>query len=175
MILKIFDFDGSLIDSLTPEVGIPMYEAKKGVPYPAKGWWGRKESLDSTVLDIKPIEVVAERYRYYITNDAEDLFLVTGRLKHLEKQVKHILDENNFKFTKVITNNTNLPTEKYKLKVFEELLSQKKYDEIHIYEDREKHIDLFIEFFKSKKIPFIFNKVANVDGEFKVEVTKYGI
>lgn len=174
-ILKIFDFDGTMIDSLTPEIGIPMYEKNKGVPYPAKGWWGRKESLDTTALDIKPIKPVADAYQEYKKNDPNDIYLVTGRLNHLEKEVKTILSDNGFEFDDVITNGTHLPTELYKIKIFKELISKEKYDEIHIYEDREKHIDMFIEYFKSTQIPFVFNKVVKLENEFKVEVTKYGV
>ena len=36
-----FDFDGTLMNSPTPENGKIIYKEKTGVNYPYEGWWGR--------------------------------------------------------------------------------------------------------------------------------------
>lgn len=174
-ILKIFDFDGTLIDSLEPEIGKKQYLEKSGKEYPHEGWWGKSESLNIDYLDIKPIEPVLEYYKNYSINDKDHLYLITGRLVKLEKEVKRILEANGLEFTEIILNSSGKPTEFYKLDVFKRLISEGSFDEIHIYEDREKHIELFLEYFKSTNIPFVFNKVVKDGSNFIIEVLKHGV
>lgn len=47
--IAIFDFDGTLIDTDTPESGKPLWLEEFGFEWPFKGWWGRPESLDSRI------------------------------------------------------------------------------------------------------------------------------
>ena len=47
--IVIFDFDGTLIDTDTPESGKTLWEKEFGFEWPFKGWWGRAESLDSRI------------------------------------------------------------------------------------------------------------------------------
>lgn len=37
--LAIFDFDGTTMDTLYPEIGRPIYKEKTGEDWPFKGWW----------------------------------------------------------------------------------------------------------------------------------------
>ena len=50
--LAVFDFDGTLFDSPEQEDGMRIWSQKTGQQYPHKGWWGRRESLDSDIFDI---------------------------------------------------------------------------------------------------------------------------
>ncbi len=43
--ISIFDFDGTLIDTMTPEQGKKIYKEKTGKEWKYKGWWGKIESL----------------------------------------------------------------------------------------------------------------------------------
>ena len=56
--LIIFDLDGTLMNTPSPEEGKPLWEKHYGEKYPHIGWWGRKESLDTNVFNIKPIPSV---------------------------------------------------------------------------------------------------------------------
>jgi len=47
--IAIFDFDGTLIDTDTPESGKPLWLKEFGFEWPFTGWWGRPESLDSRI------------------------------------------------------------------------------------------------------------------------------
>jgi hypothetical protein len=47
--ILIFDFDGTLIDTDTPESGKPLWLKEFGFEWPFTGWWGRPESLDSRI------------------------------------------------------------------------------------------------------------------------------
>ena len=44
--LQVYDFDGTLVNTPVPEVGMAQYLEATGVPWPFQGWWGRKESLE---------------------------------------------------------------------------------------------------------------------------------
>ncbi len=47
--ILIFDFDGTLIDTDTPESGKALWFEEFGFDWPFTGWWGRPESLDSRI------------------------------------------------------------------------------------------------------------------------------
>lgn len=47
--IAIFDFDGTLIDTDTPESGKRLWLQEFGFEWPFTGWWGRPESLDSRI------------------------------------------------------------------------------------------------------------------------------
>lgn len=47
--IAVFDFDGTLIDTDTPESGKTLWLNEFGFKWPFTGWWGRPESLDSRI------------------------------------------------------------------------------------------------------------------------------
>jgi hypothetical protein len=47
--IAIFDFDGTMIDTDTPNSGKPLWKKEFGFEWPFTGWWGRPESLDSRI------------------------------------------------------------------------------------------------------------------------------
>lgn len=95
--LYIFDFDGTMMDSPLPEPGKLIYEQLYGQPYPHKGWWGRRESLDVN-FDIKPIDSVFEVYKSTWESPNSITALVTNRMRKLEDLVLHHLERHQIIF-----------------------------------------------------------------------------
>ena len=92
--LAVFDFDGTLIDSPEKEEGKKIWAQKTGQPHQYKGWWGRKESLDTSVFDIKTFpSVVAQLDKEKNTPDT-DVIILTSRMEKLRPEVQKILDDN---------------------------------------------------------------------------------
>ncbi len=90
--ISFYDFDGTLIYSPNPETGKKEWERIKGKPYPHIGWWGRSESLDLEVFDIKPIRSVLSLIKEDISNPNTFVVVLTSRLKKLEEPVKDVLN-----------------------------------------------------------------------------------
>ena len=86
-----YDFDKTLVDTITSEEGRSVWEKKKKKKYPHVGWWSKKESLDKEVFDFKPIEEVTQR----LNRDFEDktcwTVLLTNRVVDLKYEVLDIL------------------------------------------------------------------------------------
>ena len=142
--LAIFDFDGTLFDTLEPISGKELWQQKTGTPYPHQGWWSKPESLDITILDeIKPIDYIYERYKQHKQNN-DYVYLATGRLIRLEKEVLNILNQHGITFDGIYLNNEK-DTLSFKLKLFDKLIHKHRndVDGVIIYEDREEHISEF--------------------------------
>ena len=96
--LSFYDFDGCLVNSPEPEEGKRIYKEKTGNDYPHKGWWGRKESLDVDIFDIKYNQNVYQRYLKDSKNPSTMTILLTNRMDKLSHDVIGLLDELNIKF-----------------------------------------------------------------------------
>ena len=99
--LAIYDFDGTLIDSPEPEVGKIQWEEKMGEPYPHKGWWGRKESLNTEVFDIKPFPNILSKLNSDLKSNSH-VIILTSRMEKLRPELENILNLNNIQVDEVI-------------------------------------------------------------------------
>jgi hypothetical protein len=105
--LAVFDFDGTLMDSPEPENGKQFWQDKMGMPYPHKGWWGRPESLDTTVFDIKPFpHVLAQLEKEKATPDTK-VIILTSRMEKLRHELEKVLSLNNVIVDEVILKRGN--------------------------------------------------------------------
>lgn len=152
-----FDFDGTLINSPTPEKGKIIYKEKTGVNYPFEGWWGRGDSLDSDIFDIKPFNKVIKYYNKYI-NDPDCLIcLLTNRIIKLKPFVTKILDNNNLYFDEYLfkVNDT-------KIERIEKILEKhKKINHICVFDDDIKEISNFINYANNSNINFDIYQIIN--------------
>ncbi len=100
-ILNVFDFDGTLMDSPTPEIGVPIYKELTGMDWPHRGWWGQIDSLKP--FDVKPIPKTIKLYHDYTSLPNSVNILMTNRIPKFESIVKdklsghYIFDYYNFK------------------------------------------------------------------------------
>jgi len=146
--IRIFDFDGTVMDTPLPDTGRILFERKIHKQWPHKGWWSKPESLDAFIFDIKPISHV---FDVLIAERSPDTLyvLMTGRITKLENQVKQLLSSHNLQFDRYFFN-TKGDVGKCKLSQIKELISEfSEVTEIEMWEDRPVHIELFREFGKT--------------------------
>lgn len=101
--LAVYDFDGTLIDSPEKEEGKLQWEKVKGVPYPHQGWWGRPESLDTEVFDIKPFPTILAKLNADVTDPDTKVIILTSRMEKLRPQLENILRLNGITVDELIT------------------------------------------------------------------------
>ncbi len=91
LVLNVFDFDGTLMDSPTPEVGMPLYKEITGSDWPHRGWWGQIDSLKS--FDVKPIPKTQKLYHTYTSIPNSVSILMTNRIPKFESVVREKLKD----------------------------------------------------------------------------------
>jgi hypothetical protein len=99
--LAVFDFDGTLMDTPMPDTGKLQWEEKMGKPYPFSGWWGRPESLDLQVFDIKPFPSVLAQLKKEVVTPGTYVLILTSRMEKLRPEVQAVLDANKIKVDKL--------------------------------------------------------------------------
>jgi hypothetical protein len=143
--ISIFDFDGTLINTATPDTGKLIWKEKTGQDWPHIGWWSKKESLDSTVFDNSTISSVVNAYKVESVNPNTLTIMMTGRIPRLSNEVESILTSNGLKFDKYLYNNSS-DTLKFKLGKLDSLITQyPNLKVIELWEDREPHVIAFRE------------------------------
>ena len=105
--MNIFDFDGTLVDSQTPDEGRTIWKEKTGNDWPHKGWWGRKESLDMDVFDQNVIPRVKAEYDKDTGKEENLMVMLTGRRSKLSGEVEKIIHANDMTFHKYLYNYGN--------------------------------------------------------------------
>lgn len=159
-----FDFDDTLFDTPKPEDGKDVWKEKTGTEWPHKGWWGKAETLDMNIFDIKLNGFVHDEYLKYFGAD-NHVILATGRLDSrkvsLKNEVNAILDANKLSFDGVYLN-TGIDTFDFKSRLFEKLIDEVKPTEFIMFDDREEHIDRFAEWAKGQKCDVLIYDVRRM-------------
>lgn len=141
--LSVFDFDGTLVDTMLPEEGKKIYKEKTGKDWPHAGWWGQPMSLDMQVFEMPTISNVINDYKKETKNPDTMIVMVTGRMVKLTDLVKDILNRHGLKFHEYHFNRGG-STESAKKKTFDQILSQHpSIKEVELWDDREEHIPIF--------------------------------
>ena len=135
--LAVFDFDGTLIDSPEPELGKVQWSEKKGIPYPYEGWWGRPESLDLDVFNIKPFPSVLLQLKRELVTPNTYVIILTSRMEKLRPQVEAVLDANHIKVNKVDMKRVEDGKGDKRAKVMRYVQELPDLKTINVYEDRE--------------------------------------
>lgn len=94
MRLHVFDFDNTLFKTFEPEEGKIMWEKYYEKPYPYQGWWGRPESLDLNVFDIKPYPSVLNQLKKDTVLPNTFVMIMTSRMEKLRSEVEAVLNKN---------------------------------------------------------------------------------
>ncbi len=159
--LTVFDFDGTLIHTPTPETGKQKWEDTMGMKFPRNGWWGSEESLNLNVFQPPVNQWVYNHYLKEIESDDTYVFLATGRLSKLEKQVLDVLRLHDLKFNDVFCN-TGGETFKFKCWLFEKIIKQNpKATEFVLFDDRHEHLIKFKDWAKNQIIDVTIVDVVN--------------
>jgi len=141
--LSVFDFDGTTMDTGTPETHIPIWKEKTGSDWPHRGWWGRKESLDMNVFDFQPNPDVKRAYKEEKANSNTMVVSLTGRRPKLSNEVEAILHANGYKFDRYMYNYGS-DTLSNKLEQLGKLLKEfPSIRSVELWDDRNEHIPTF--------------------------------
>lgn len=166
--LHIFDFDGTLVRTPGPEEGKRKYMLDRGQPWKG-GWWGREGSLSPPVVDSPcpqslVVQTVFKEMEEVVTRSETAVgIVVTGRIKPLRDAVLRILDdicmaakndtvkpgESFLPHNAVFTHpGGRLSTLEFKKEFIRTLvttapLSHCPLREVHIWEDRKEHAEVF--------------------------------
>jgi hypothetical protein len=148
--IAIFDFDGTTMDTLNPETGIPIYKEKTGTDWPFKGWWGRPESLDMSIFDFKPLPEVKAGFNKEAASNNTLMVSLTGRRKNLADKVEAVLHANGYKFDKYLYNYGS-DTLSNKLEQIANLLKEfPTVRTVALWDDRTEHIPSFKQFLETQ-------------------------
>lgn len=138
--LAAFDFDATLINSPEKELGKQMWSQAMGQQYPHQGWWGRPESLDLNVFDIKPFPSVLNQLNKELSTPDTYVIILTSRLDKLRPQVEAVLNANNIHVHKVDMKRS----EKTKgQKILDYINKYPSLTEINVYDDRDSDIQSY--------------------------------
>lgn len=166
--LHIFDFDGTLVRTPGPEEGKRKYMLETGKPW-SGGWWGKPGSLSPPVVESPfpqslVINTAFNEMEEVITRSQTAVaVVVTGRIKPLRPAVLRILEE-----VCIATRNDTVKTGEsflhpeavfthpggryttleYKKALFKTLLTTEPLSncpiqDLHIWEDRKEHAEVF--------------------------------
>lgn len=147
------------------------YYNSTGEPWPFGGWWGRRESLDMNVFDIKRNEYVYNEYLKDKKGVDKLMVMMTGRIKPLENQVKSILDKHNMLFDRYYFNpGGGMKTVDYKIGVFQKCIDEMKdLKSLKMYDDRDEHISDFLSWSeKTMNETGVEVEVIHIKGESRV-------
>lgn len=164
--VSVFDFDGTLIDTMMPDLGMDIWKRETGKDFPHKGWWSKRESLD---IDIFPNNAFPDMKSEYDKAKSEAntfVALCTGRITPLTNQVMAILNKHGFNFDDVVLtgdkrfNDGANNTLTFKINYLNSLQKQfPNLEEIEFWDDRKIHTDVFLEWGKSQEIIFNYHLV----------------
>jgi hypothetical protein len=160
-----------IIDGKKREFSVSSeFEEATGTPWAHKGWWGRRESLNPDVFDIKRNEFVYNEYLRDINGIDKLMIMMTGRIKPLERQVKHLLDMHNMEFDRYYFNPGGKPTLDYKIEVYQKYVdTMKDLKSLKMYDDRDEHIPEFVSWAeKTMNDTGIDIEVIHIRGEARV-------
>jgi hypothetical protein len=162
-----FDFDGTLINSPDKESGKVTWSQKMGKPHPHQGWWGRPESLDLNVFDIKPFPKVLSLLNKDISTPATYTIVLTSRQEKLRSLVQEVLDVNNIHANK-LDMQRDQRTKGQKILDYSKKFRDLR--EINVYDDRDTDITSYEEIRNSLPEGIKFNIYLANNGELTLDV-----
>jgi len=141
--LVAFDLDSTLMNTPSPEEGIPMWEKATGEKYPHKesDWWYNPESLDLEIFDIQPFPAVMNQFKQEKATPNTLVFILTSRPEKLRSEVQVIMDKHGIDVELEMFSNDNRTKGD---KIIELLDWYPDLEEINVYDDRQKEIDRYL-------------------------------
>jgi len=134
------DFDATLADSPMPDVGKNIWLKKTGQEYPHIGWWGRKESLNNEVFDIKLFDEVKRVLDEGNRDPNTVSVLLTSRVSKLLPEILTVLEANDAKFDHYSLKENNKDKN---VRIKEFIKQYPSVSQIDIYDDRDKEFAVF--------------------------------
>lgn len=139
--LAYWDFDGTLANTPLPEPGKDLWSAYYNTPYPHAGWWGRLESMDLNVFDIKTKPEVHKMYDELNVGHNVLNFILTSRQPKFTPVIAQILENNNIVVEDVFTQLGNKTKGERILHHVKQCITHKyNITDVYFYDDRNKEI-----------------------------------
>jgi len=148
--LFFFDFDDTLIESITPENGVSLYKKLTGKRLQLRKpweWWDKEESLDVIFSFSKPKKKIQniQKHTYLLSqkpNSTLKTILLTARKHYLSDKIKKVLNKFNLYFNHYSFKDKNRIKkaeiiENYYLNIYPNT------EKIIIFDDRDKEIIRF--------------------------------
>ena len=167
--IVVFDFDGTLCFTADHIEGKKIWQKKTNTIFPYDGFYSKKQSLDTNVFYIPLNDFVYNKYLEAKSDPDNYVVLITGRLEKLRPEVENILKMHNLTFNATYLC-TGGGTYNFKIRKFEDLISEFKPEVFTMYDDRYEHLVKFrewaltqpcevhiIDVTKSDKTPDIYN------------------
>lgn len=165
--LVAFDMDGTLINTPKQSEGKKQWKKVKGKEYPRVGWWGRKESLDLDVFDIKPYPLIYKQLLKEQSTPDTHVIVLTSRRKELRPEVQAILDKNNIHVDGLeMHGDDDLPDKGAKILRFSRYMPD--LEEISVYDDRNTDIESYKGIIDELPENITFNIYVAKDGNFSL-------
>jgi hypothetical protein len=139
-----FDFDDTLFKTPLPNEGKEIWKEKTGEDWPHRGWWSKRESLDTEIFDIPLNPPIYKQYLKAISDPNNYVVLATGRIEPLRTEVEDILLSNDLEF-KEIHLNPGTDTFDFKRDLFTRLINELRPELYVMYDDRDEHLVRFKE------------------------------
>jgi hypothetical protein len=141
--LKVYDFDGTLVDTPTPtDENKAIWKEKTGEDWRG-GWFGNRDSLRMDIFDMPSNPEVISDYKRDAADPESLVIMLTGRIPKVSEYVEAILNAKGLKFDDYLYNDGG-DTEKVKVRHMEMIL---KYNpdirEVIMHDDRDPHIPFF--------------------------------
>ena len=136
------DFDGTLIDSPMPDEGKRRWKSVKGKDYEHKGWWGRPESLDSEVFNIKAFPTIKNIVKKESRSKETYVIILTSRMEKLRPQLEKILKDNDIDVDKVDMKRSERTKGSKILRYVDQFPDL---EEIDVYDDKDSELDSYKE------------------------------
>lgn len=155
-----FDFDGTMCFTPEPEDGMREYKKITGQNWPHRGWWGRKESIDTDIFTIPVNPLVYSDYLSHKKDQDTFVILATGRLTKIQQEVQAVLRQLNLDFDEIHCN-PGIDTYIFKTKLFEKLIRQHQPEVFTMYDDRHEHLVKFAEWAKTQPCQIDIIDVVN--------------
>lgn len=133
--IYLYDFDGTLGLTPTPETGKPLYTSITGNEWPYVGWWSKIESM-LPEFNIKLNTELKDFANEKINTDL--VYILTSRLNYFTDRIYDICINNNFNIdkSKILTKNAYSKGERiYKL-IQELLIDKQPIKNVYFYDDR---------------------------------------
>ena len=137
--LAFYDMDGTLMDTPMPDTGKIKWKEVTGEDYPHAGWWGRAESLDTNVFEIKPFPSVLSQLKEDTARPDTLTVLLTNRLEKLRPQVENLLNQNG-----IVLDDLNLKSggKEKDARILDYLEKYPTVEEISVFDDRDKELEI---------------------------------
>jgi tRNA nucleotidyltransferase (CCA-adding enzyme) len=156
--ISAYDMDGTLLNTPLENEGREEWEKRTKEKFPFIGWWGRSESLDTQIFDIKPFPNILSHYMKDFNDKNNYTLILTNRVQKLDDTIIRVFKENNIPIYDLNTK-AGRENKGERLKLIYEKFPNVKI--INFYDDDMRHLNDVRETFESKNLTLNLFLVKN--------------